>query len=119
MNILVVRVGRVGDTVMMTPALSALTHYYPDANITLLTSPAGKQLLKNFHPNITDIWSWQRSGLLKPYIDKASIKQKLHNPSEKFITLRTEDTETPEKGVAAIDVDTVFDACRQLLPGAN
>ena len=79
MNILIVRVGRVGDTVMMTAALSALTHYYPDASITLITSPAGKHLLKNFHPNIIDIWSWQRSGVLKPYIDKASIKQKLHN----------------------------------------
>ena len=79
MNILAVRVGRVGDTVMLTAALSALTHYYPDANITLLTSPTGKHLLKNFHPNIIDIWSWQRSGILKPYIDKAAIKQKLHH----------------------------------------
>lgn len=79
MNILAVRVGRVGDTVMMTPALSALTLYYPDANITLLTSPAGKHLLTDFHPNVIDIWSWERSGILQPYIDKASIKHKLHN----------------------------------------
>ncbi len=73
MKILAVRVGRVGDTVMMTPALSEIIHYYPDAEITLLTSPVGKHLLKNFHPNITDIWSWQRSGILKPYIDKSNI----------------------------------------------
>lgn len=79
MNILAIRVGRVGDTVMMTPALSALINYYPDANITLLTSPAGKHLLKNFHPNIVDIWSWERSGILKPYSDKVSIKRKLRN----------------------------------------
>lgn len=79
MNILAVRVGRVGDTVMLTPALSALINYYPDANITLLTSPAGKHLLKNFHPNIIDIWSWERSGIFKPYGDKVSIKRKLRN----------------------------------------
>ena len=36
-KILAVRVGRVGDTVMMTPALTALLQYYPDAEITLLT----------------------------------------------------------------------------------
>ena len=78
MKILVVRVGRVGDTVMMTPALSEIIQYYPDAEITLLTSPVGKHLLNNFHPNITDIWSWQRSGLFKPYIDKFNIRKQLN-----------------------------------------
>ncbi len=73
MKILVVRVGRVGDTVMLTPALSEIIQYYPEAKITLLTSPVGKHLLNNFHPNITDIWSWQRSGIFKPYIDKSRI----------------------------------------------
>jgi ADP-heptose:LPS heptosyltransferase len=77
MKILVVRVGRVGDTVMMTPALSEIIQYYPDAEITLLTSPVGKHLLNNFHPNITSIWSWQRSGLFKPYIDKSRIRKRL------------------------------------------
>ena len=77
MKILVVRVGRVGDTVMMTPALSEIIQYYPDAEITLLTSPVGKHLLSNFHPNISDIWSWQRSGLFKPYIDKFNIRKLL------------------------------------------
>lgn len=79
MNILVIRVGRVGDTVMMTPALMALIHYYPDARITLLTSPVGKNLLKNFHPNIVNTWSWNRSGIFKPYFDKLSIKSYLNH----------------------------------------
>jgi ADP-heptose:LPS heptosyltransferase len=79
MKILAVRVGRVGDTVMMTPALSEIIQFYPDAEITLLTSPVGKHLLHNFHPNIADNWTWQRSGLLKPYTDKAAIKKKLRN----------------------------------------
>ena len=77
MKILVVRVGRVGDTVMMTPALSEIIQYYPDAEITLLTSPTGKHLLNNFHPNITETWSWQRSGIFKPYIDKSRIRKRL------------------------------------------
>ena len=77
MKILAVRVGRVGDTVMMTPALTALLQYYPDADITLLLSPVGKALLKDYHDNITDIWTWNRSGLLKPVIDKKSILKKL------------------------------------------
>jgi len=77
MKILAVRVGRVGDTVMMTPALSEIIQYYPEAEITLLTSPVGKHLLHNFHPNIVENWTWQRSGLIKPYTDKAAIKKNL------------------------------------------
>ncbi|MFV2004050.1 MAG: glycosyltransferase family 9 protein [Gammaproteobacteria bacterium] len=77
MKILAVRVGRVGDTVMMTPALTALLQYYPDAEITLLLSPAGKALLKDFHPNIKHIWTWQRSGILRPIKDKKNILKNL------------------------------------------
>ena len=73
LKILAVRVGRVGDTVMMTPALSALTQYYPDAEITLLVSPAGKALLKDFHPCIKHVWTWNRSGMIRPWQDKKRI----------------------------------------------
>jgi len=76
-KILAIRVGRVGDTVMMTPALTALLQYYPDAEITLLLSPVGKLLLKDFHPNIKDIWTWNRSGIFKPITDKNRILQDL------------------------------------------
>lgn len=76
-KILAIRVGRVGDTVMMTPALTALLQYYPDAEITLLLSPVGKLLLKDYHPNIKDIWTWDRSGIFKPIADKNRILQDL------------------------------------------
>ncbi|MBT8119804.1 MAG: hypothetical protein KJN89_08805, partial [Gammaproteobacteria bacterium] len=76
-RILAIRVGRVGDTVMMTPALTALLHYYPKAEITLLLSPVGKMLLKDFHPNIKDIWTWDRSGIFKPIVDKKRILKDL------------------------------------------
>jgi len=77
MKLLAVRVGRVGDTVMMTPALTALLQYYPEAEITLLVSPVGKLLLKGFHPNIKEIWTWNRSGLFRPLLDKRNILNKL------------------------------------------
>jgi len=77
MRLLAVRVGRVGDTVMMTPALTALLQYYPEAEITLLVSPVGKLLLKDFHPNIKEIWTWNRSGLFRPLLDKSNILNKL------------------------------------------
>ncbi len=77
MNILAIRVGRVGDTVMLTPALNELIAFFPDARITLLTSPAGKHLLSGFHPNVVAIWSWQRSGLLRPLLDKRRIRREL------------------------------------------
>ena len=77
MRILAVRVGRVGDTVMMTPALSALLQYYPEAEITLLVSPVGKLLLKDFHPNIKQVWTWNRSGLLRPLLDKSAVLKNL------------------------------------------
>jgi len=77
LNLLVVRVGRVGDTVMATPALTALLKVYPDAKITLLVSPVGKLLLTGFHPNIKDIWTWERSGIIKPISDKNNLKQQL------------------------------------------
>ena len=79
MKILAVRVGRVGDTVMMTPALTALQQYYPDAEVTLLVSPVGKLLLKDFHPNIKDIWTWNRSGLFRPIRDKRNILERLES----------------------------------------
>ena len=89
-KILVVRVGRVGDTVMMTPALTALLQYYPDAEITLLVSPVGKLLLNNYSPQIKNIWTWNRSGLLKPISDKRKILEKLQsNQFDKIICFDT------------------------------
>ena len=131
MKILVVRVGRVGDTVMMTPALSEIIQFYPDAEITLLTSPVGKHLLNNFHPNITDIWSWQRSGPFKPYIDKFRIRkllQKAHfdkifcfDTSPRIAGLFSEATgefywyqgSTELKHCAKAYLDFVADACNK------
>lgn len=76
MHILAVRVGRVGDTVMMTPALTAMLECYPDAEITILSSPEGKLLLKDFHPRVTAIWTWNRNGL-KSGADEKKLRNRL------------------------------------------
>ncbi len=105
MKILAVRVGRVGDTVMMTPALTALLQYYPEAEITLLVSPVGKALLKDYHDNIKEIWTWNRSGLIKPTIDKNNILKKLRQTQfDKIICFDT----SPRIGGLFKDVDADF-----------
>ncbi|MGD2054577.1 MAG: glycosyltransferase family 9 protein [Gammaproteobacteria bacterium] len=78
MRILAVRVGRVGDTVMMTPALNAILQCYPQAEITILTSPEGKLLLSDFHPNIKQLWTWDRHGFFKSLSDKRRLLSDIH-----------------------------------------
>lgn len=105
MKILAVRVGRVGDTVMMTPALTALIQYYPDADITLLVSPAGRTLLKDFHPNIKQLWTWNRSGILRPMQDRKKIISNLRSTHfDKIICFDT----SPRIGSLFDGIDTDF-----------
>jgi len=79
MRILAVRIGRVGDTVMITPALSAILQCYPQADLTILVSPEGKLLLDDFQPNIRQIWTWDRHGLIKSYTDRRALLRKIAN----------------------------------------
>ena len=79
MRILVVRIGRVGDTVMTTPALRAIIHCYPDAKITILASPEGKLLLEDFHPNIEQIWTWNRHGPVRSFIDRRKLLNRINS----------------------------------------
>lgn len=79
MRILTVRVGRVGDTVMITPALSAILQCYPQAQLTILASPEGRLVLDGFHPNINQIWTWDRHGLIKSYRNKRALLHKIND----------------------------------------
>lgn len=74
MKILVVRIGRAGDMVMITPALKALTNKYPSAEITILTSSDGRRVLKDFHPQIKNIWILDRKKFF-PFILRLKIKR--------------------------------------------
>ncbi len=69
MKILVVRVGRLGDVVMITPALVAIFEVFPNAEVTVLTGPDGVPVLRNFHPNLKQIWVHDRKKLFS-FIDR-------------------------------------------------
>jgi ADP-heptose:LPS heptosyltransferase len=75
-SILVIRVGRVGDTVMMTPALKALIRIYPDAEFTLIVSPEGKRLLADYSHQINKIIAWDRHGPLA-YLETRKLAAQL------------------------------------------
>lgn len=59
-KILVVRVGRVGDVVMITPALNLLLEGFPGSEIHLLTSGEGQRVLKGYHPRLTRMHLYHR-----------------------------------------------------------
>jgi heptosyltransferase-2 len=74
MKILLIRNGRVGDMVMCTPALAALHENYPTARFSLLTSPDGRRLLKNFSDRMDDFWIYNRQN---PFLLSAKNKIKI------------------------------------------
>lgn len=76
MKILVVRIGRAGDMVMITSALTALTEKYSNAEITILTSPDGRRVLKDFHPQIKNIWLLERKKLF-PFIQRRQVNHNI------------------------------------------
>lgn len=73
MRILVVRVGRMGDMVMITPAVDALLEKYPKGEFTLLTSPEGRRVFRHFDARIGDIWEYRRKSWW-PYPARARLR---------------------------------------------
>jgi ADP-heptose:LPS heptosyltransferase len=65
MRILVMRVGRIGDVVMVIPTLNALLEKYSTAEIHVLTSPHGQRVLNGFDNRIRDIITYDRKKLLQ------------------------------------------------------
>ncbi len=59
-KILVVRQGRAGDMVMVTPALTQILEGYPQAEVHLVTSEEGRRVLKGFHPRLTRFFLYTR-----------------------------------------------------------
>lgn len=56
-RILLIRLGRLGDMVMVAPAIRYLVEKNPGAKFTLLTTKIGTQLYKDFDSNISSIWT--------------------------------------------------------------
>lgn len=63
-KILIVRVGRVGDMVMITAALNAVLDHYKQAEIHVLTGSDGKRVLSNIDSRITQFYLYDRKSLL-------------------------------------------------------
>ena len=59
-----IRVGRVGDMLMITPAVRALLDCYPDAEFHLLTGTDGQRVFKGFSERLTTFLLHDRKALL-------------------------------------------------------
>ncbi len=62
MNILLLRVGRLGDMVMVAPAIRYLLDTHPKAQFTLITSADGARLYRNFDPRLNEMWVFRKSN---------------------------------------------------------
>ncbi len=106
-RVLAVRLDNLGDVLMTTPALAALRESLPEAQITLLASPAGAALAE--HLDVVDaVWPftapWMRNGL-----DDAGRGQ-LGNAESALIDRLAE---------AGFDAAVIFTVCTQsALPAA-
>lgn len=59
-KILLVRAGRGGDLIMITPAVDALLAAYPDAEFHLLTTGDGRRIMADYHERITKTFLYSR-----------------------------------------------------------
>ena len=62
-KILILRVGRVGDLVMITPALRALLCHFPESEFQLMVGQDSAHALKGFDPRITRVHVYDRRFL--------------------------------------------------------
>jgi len=59
-KILLVRVGRAGDLIMITPAINALLTAFPEAEFHLLTTSDGRRIMSGYHERITGMHIYTR-----------------------------------------------------------
>lgn len=60
-NILIVRADRMGDVVLTTPVVCALRRAFPEARLTMLVSPAIRELVQGL-PGLDDVMCDDRAG---------------------------------------------------------
>jgi len=75
-RVLVVRIGRVGDLVMLTPAVQALLVKYPQAKMTILTTSDGKRVFNGFDQRIDKFILYDRKSLF-PWLTRLKIKKQI------------------------------------------
>jgi ADP-heptose:LPS heptosyltransferase len=62
-RILIIKLGALGDVVLATPQLRAIVEAYPEAEVTLLTSPAGAELVRGL-PGL-EVAAFRRRGFVE------------------------------------------------------
>ncbi|OIO34765.1 MAG: hypothetical protein AUJ70_00275 [Candidatus Omnitrophica bacterium CG1_02_40_15] len=60
-NILIIKLGAIGDVILIVPSLRALRDNFPDARISVLIGPESKHILKNC-PYIDELILYDRKG---------------------------------------------------------
>jgi len=80
MKILIIRVGRLGDMVMILPALKALMRRHPDATFHAITSIDGIRLLKTAGIEEKNLLVYRR-GVLYRFIDEYKVKRYIADES--------------------------------------
>lgn len=95
MKFLIVQLGRIGDTILLTPILSAIKKRYPDSEINLLAGRAGYACIKN-NPYLNKIFIWDKSPfkLIKTLFSLRAVRYdylidpKDHHSSESALIAR-------------------------------
>ena len=72
-KVLFIRIDRIGDLVLSTPALRALKQAFPHSELVVLASPSNNPLIFN-NPNVDHLVVYDRQGRL---IDRIKVIQKL------------------------------------------
>jgi len=83
-KILVIRVGRAGDVVMITPSLRAILIHFPDHELHVLTSQDGRRILAGFDSRITDIIVYKKKRI-KTLFARIRQHKNIRNASYEYI----------------------------------
>lgn len=76
MNILIIHTAFIGDIVLSTALVSKIKIKYPDSNIYYLTTPTGREILKN-NPKIKEIIVYDKRGKDKGFIAFISFVRRI------------------------------------------
>ncbi|MCX5668240.1 MAG: glycosyltransferase family 9 protein, partial [Candidatus Omnitrophica bacterium] len=68
-RIIIVRMDRVGDVVLSTPAIKAVRDAYPDSRIAVLVRPYAREVVDG-NPYIDEIITYDKSGMERGLLGK-------------------------------------------------
>lgn len=79
-NILLVQTGFIGDVILSSPLITALKKYYPDSNLTLLTTPLASDLYRN-HPDLKEVLVFDKRKSQKGFWGLLEMAKELRSKS--------------------------------------